>query len=267
MKWKPNQEHGKSWLPSGLTWGTEESARKTCERTRRLVGLAGLVLMGVTWRLWFMPAAFPQVPLVSWGGAYLSGATFWEPASWGLRSWRYCFFRNAALVADLASWLFVGAFAGMVLLDQHRLQPWAFEFLILLVVMAILPAARAVPCLRLVVVSIYLHSGLSKLDASFLTTHGETFVAVLAGSVGWDFAEWPESARRLFVAALPLGEIAVAFGLCFRRTQKPAVWATFLMHASLLWILGPFGLGHQPGVLIWNAVFHRSKRGAVSSLC
>ncbi len=255
MKCKTNQNCYSSWVPTGLAWGSEESARKTCERTRRLVALAGLILMGVTWRLWFEPLSFPRVPLVSWGRRVpvwcdLAGAGVMTASLLAL-----LFLSHRRPVADMMSWLFCGAFAAVMLLDQHRLQPWAFEFFIMLLVMAILPTARAVPCLRLVVASIYLHSGLSKLDASFLTTHGETFVAVLTESLGWDFAEWPASARRLCVAALPLGEIAVAAGFCFRRTQKPAVWASFLMHASLLWILGPFGLGHQPGVLIWNVYF------------
>ena len=248
---KPRQ----SWLPIGLAWGSEESALKTCEQTRRLVGLAGLILMGATWRLWFDPLSFPRVPLVSWG----RGIPVWcDLAGAGLMAaslLALLLLPQRHRFAALASWSFCGAFAAAVLLDQHRMQPWAFEFFILLVVMAIFPTARAVPCLRLVVASIYLHSGLSKLDASFLTTHGETFVGALAGSFGWDFAEWPAAVRRLCVAALPLGEIAVAAGLCFRRTQNPAVCASFLMHASLLWILGPFGLGHQPGVLIWNAYF------------
>ena len=169
--------------------------------------------------------------------------------------WGLVLFPHRRQIANLASLAFGGAFVGVVFLNQHRLQPWAFEFFILLFVTAALPAARSVPCLRLVAISIYLYSGLSKLDATFLTTHGEVFVAVLAKSFGWPFSEWPQAVRRLCVAALPLGEIAIAAGLGFRRTQKPAVWCSFLVHGSLLWILGPWGLGHQPGVLIWNVYF------------
>jgi hypothetical protein len=52
-----------------------------------------------------------------------------------------------------------------------------------------------------------------------------------------------------------VSEIVVAFGLCFSGTRKLAMWSTVGIHLLLLGILGPWGLGHQPGVLIWNVFF------------
>ncbi len=142
-----------------------------------------------------------------------------------------------------------------MLLNQHRLQPWAYEFCILILAITLLPPAKAVPCLRLFVASIYLHSGLSKLDVTFLTTHGEVFMSVLTNAIGWDLASTPVGVRRAIVAMLPLGEILVAAGLLIPKTRRVAKWISVLMHLMLLGILGPWGLGHQPGVLIWNVYF------------
>lgn len=155
----------------------------------------------------------------------------------------------------MASLTFAGALAGAVLLNQHRLQPWAWEFALLLTVMAVLPESHVVACLRLVVASIYFHSGLSKLDVTFLTTHGESLLSVIPATFGWNLAETPVLIRRVLVAMLPLGEIAVAIALCVPKTRQVAKWSSIAMHLALLWILGPWGLDHQPGVLIWNLFF------------
>lgn len=231
-------------------------AQAICQRLRFCLAVAGLILMHQTRGLWFGSAEmFPRVPLLAWGlssPAWLDEFFAWVMvASLGL----LLFFSKGGRVAQIASLTFATALAGAVVLDQHRLQPWAWEFAILLSVMALLPASRAVVGLRLVVASLYLHSGLSKLDVTFLTTHGESLLSVIPATFGWDFAEAPEMVRRILVALLPLGEIAVAVGLCFPQTRRIAKWGSIGMHLTLLWILGPWGLDHQPGVLIWNGFF------------
>ncbi|MCA9068562.1 MAG: hypothetical protein KDA84_06550 [Planctomycetaceae bacterium] len=231
-------------------------ARRICERLRMAIAVAGLVLIRQTRGLWFGSAeVFPQVPLVSWGlesPAWLDAVFAWLMVG-SLGTLLFCFRRDR--VARIASLTFAGALAGAVLLDQQRLQPWAWEFAILLLVMALLPARQAVVGLRWVVASIYLHSGLSKSDVTFLETYGENLLWVIQGSFGWDLAEAPVMVRRGLVALLPLGEIGVAIGLCIPRTRQFAKWGAIGMHVCLLWILGPWGLDHQPGVLIWNAYF------------
>lgn len=233
-----------------------ESAERLCNTLRWIIAAAGLVLIAQTRRLWFGSAEiFPQVPLVSW---FLGSPEWCDDFLSGLMvgssaALLFCFRGNK--LSTIATFAFTGTFPAAVLLNQHRLQPWAYEFCILLLVMAILPPAKAVPCLRLFVASIYLHSGLSKLDVTFLSTHGEAFVSVVTTAIGWDFASAPVGVRRALAALLPLGEILVAVGLLIPKTRWFAKWASVVMHLGLLWILGPWGLGHKPGVLIWNAYF------------
>jgi hypothetical protein len=55
--------------------------------------------------------------------------------------------------------------------------------------------------------------------------------------------------------ALPGAELLIALSLCWRPTRSPALVAAIALHAMLLLILGPCGLDHKPGVLVWNAYF------------
>lgn len=223
---------------------------------RCLIAVAGLALIGQTRLLWFGSAeVFPQVPLGSW----LIGSPAWcDAVAAGLMVaslGTLLLFYRGGIVTTIATLVFAGAFASAVLLNQHRLQVWAYEFCVLLLVMALVPSRKAVPCLRLVVASIYLHSGLSKLDVTFLTTHGEALISVLTNAVGWDLAAAPLEIRRVLVAMLPVGEVLIAIGLLLPKTRLVAKWASVVMHLALLGILGPLGLGHKPGVLIWNLFF------------
>ncbi len=226
-----------------------------CRYLRLVIAATGLLLLGTTWRLWLGWGDFPQVPMVEW---FTRFPAWCDGLAGGLMalSLVLIFFRPANdKLGPVPAFVFAGAFLLAVLLNQHRLQPWAYEFCILLLVMALLPASRAVWCLRLIVASIYLHSGLSKLDVTFLTSHGEAMISVLTNALGWDFAAAPLAVRRTVVALLPVGEIALFVGLLLRRTRRAAKWVSVGMHLVLLGILGPWGLGHKPGVLIWNAYF------------
>ncbi len=106
--------------------------------------------------------------------------------------------------------------------------------------------------MRLLVVSFYFYSAATKLDDSFLHTLGQQFLEALAGSRA---AAWSPAVRLALAAVFPLGELAVAAGLAFRRTRRAALAGAVLLHVLLLVILGPWGLDHKPGVLIWNAYF------------
>ena len=92
-----------------------------------------------------------------------------------------------AIVARGGRWpaagllLFAAATARMVALDQLRLQPWAYQFMLMAVVLALAERNAAFALLRLLIVAFYFHSALTKFDYSFLHTLGQQFLAVLAG--------------------------------------------------------------------------------------
>ena len=109
--------------------------------------------------------------------------------------------------------------------------------------------------MRLVVVSVYFYSALSKFDYQFLHTLGQQFLSTLIGFVGATTDDWPALIRVCVTAAFPVGELLIALGLCWTPTRRAAVVAAVLLHVILLLILGPLGLRHKPGVLIWNLYF------------
>ena len=98
-------------------------------RLRRWWAAAGLALFAATWKLWAPQAEFPQVPLFGWAGSLplfvdwlafgvlLGSVTLaaWRPNS--RRSW-------LVLVVSLSV---------LIVLDQHRLQPWAWQLLLMAV--------------------------------------------------------------------------------------------------------------------------------------
>ena len=84
------------------------------------------------------------------------------------------------------------AMAGLVALDQHRLQPWMYEFLLLLGIGIAARGTTAVRCSRAVVISIYFWSGVSKIDPGFLESHGRLLLEGLLQSVGLSDRLWTE---------------------------------------------------------------------------
>ena len=54
---------------------------------------------------------------------------------------------------------------------------------------------------------------------------------------------------------VPLGELAIAVALSFNRSRRWGVWASVALHLLLIVALGPLGLKHKPGVLLWNLYF------------
>ena len=240
-----------------------------------LLALAVVTLVAVTWRLWTPQDVFPQVPLVSaghWLPAWLdwpllavlltapaiaaacctAGAMGGLPAraaSGVSKPYVAARVRRAALVA------FVLAAALLVIGDQHRLQPWAYQFALIALVLALTSPARALALARVLTIGIYLYSAWSKFDYSFLDDLGPRMVAPLLNVVGIAPDAMSDSHMWIAAAALPCGELLVACGLLFRSTRTLALSASVAMHLALLFVLGPWGLDHSWGVLLWNVFF------------
>ncbi len=220
---------------------------------QRALGAFSLALVGVTWRLWTPQTVFPQVPWLAMLNAWPAGVQWAGLAAILLAS--------LALVALPRRWggwnscalaCYAAAMSGMILLDQQRLEPWAFQFVTIAVLLAALPTTRSLWLLRLLTASLYFYSALSKFDYTFLNSLGQDFLQVLAGKIGFTPATWPESSRLMAAAFFPLGELSVAIGLLLPISRRVALVCAIGMHLLLLMILGPWGLQHGPSVLVWN---------------
>lgn len=240
--------------------------RGDAERTRRrllfTVAAFANLLFAVTWKLWIPPATaewtvdfcyFPRVPLF----AVVRSVPLWIDyvflcvtlvSSWLLA------LSNTALRERLALVGFVLGSLGLVLMNQHRLQPWLYQITILFGFAALLSAASFLRFGKLLLISVYLFSAWSKFDYSFVHSLGQQFIDVMLSPLGQSAEQLGATPRGYFALAFPTVELVVGLGLCWERTRPTAVYLAFALHLMLIAILG-LGLRHHWGVLIWNGLF------------
>jgi hypothetical protein len=168
--------------------------------------------------------------------------------SWGLLAFPSKRFRG------IAPLLFLLGSIGLMLSNQHRIQPWLFQLSTLCFMSVLLLPQAWMRFARWHMVSIYLFSAWSKLDYTFLHSLGQQFIDVLLAPLGP--LDWSIETRQYLALAFPLAELFVGIGLCWSgRTRRPAAIAAICLHVMLLGILGPWGLNHHLGVLVWNMQF------------
>lgn len=151
------------------------------------------------------------------------------------------------------SWWLVAVCLGCsFLIDQHRLQPWAYQTAIYACVFAALRPTAARSWLIPLAASVYIYSAAGKFDYQFAHTVGQDFLSTALDPFGGIPADWDSSLRAKVALAFPTLELAAGLGLLVPVTRRYAAMLAMLMHASLLWMLGPWGLVHSLGVLVWN---------------
>lgn len=231
------------------------------------LALFSLVLLKTTWQLWVPQTLFPQVPLFSWIlilPAWVDWLTFLIMVISSACILGIVIFSIILQIQGRELWhifqqvcggLFFSAFLISILFDQHRIQPWAYQFAISFLLLMFLKPLRAVRVFRLFVISIYFFSALSKCDASFVQTLGRHLVDGLFSGMGLSTAFWSEQSLTWIAASFPVAELLVALGLLIPRTRQWALWAAVLMHVCLIIAVGPRGLNHHQGVIIWNIYF------------
>ena len=221
-------------------------------RLTQLLAIGQLALIGATWNLWTTQTDFPQVPLL-----FLDIDDQPRILDWGLLSLLLTSLITMLLIrhpriSSIASMICGLSTLGLVAIDQHRLQPWAWQFVIVAFVLGLADGQVATLAWRWLIISIYAWSAWSKIDIGFFHGHGrfliDGFLHAVPIAKGTEF--WTESFRTGITAAIPLFELLVAVGLAWPRTRKVSVLGAACMHLFLLLALGPWGHGHQPGVLI-----------------
>lgn len=205
-------------------------------------------MFALSWTLWAPNDRFPRVPFVpafarlpaaaDWmlfaiAAAGLAGSTF-------LKAWKPC-----AIAAGLA-------LAALVLEDQHRFQPWIYQYFICMFALIYSREIEATMLCRLFFIGLYVHSGMSKLDASFVDELGGVFLGALVRPLGLSPWAWPAAARAAAILAMPAFEILIGIGLAVRPLRACAAVCAATAHLGMIEILGPWGLGHSTTVIAWN---------------
>jgi hypothetical protein len=139
----------------------------------------------------------------------------------------------------------------VVLQDQSRLQPWFYQYGLMLLAIALAgpdrPAAALNTCC-LIIAATYVWSGLAKLNPSFI---GDTFPFLVKSFIGAGQGAGLWLVRHLAFLA-PLLECALGVGLLIKRFRPLAVLAAIAMHVFILITIGPFGRGVNAVVWPWN---------------
>ena len=141
---------------------------------------ATLTMVVLSWPLWIDLADFPSVPFVRWFPDY--------PRRW---SWLGLALVSASLALGITRrfgrvgvGIAVVVMGWLILGDQLRFQPWVYQFLVLGTLIVALPPRPAMGLSSVWMVSLYFHSGLSKLDVSFAREMGPLFLRTLARVTG-----------------------------------------------------------------------------------
>ncbi len=199
--------------------------------------------------LWVGGGDFPRVPFVG-------GLPVWPTALDGLAT--AALFVSVLATALSARWrpwfaASIIALACLILNDQQRFQAWIYQYAMTGFFLAALPGAMGLKFARWWFVALYAHSALSKLDVSFCEELGPVFLTTLLAPFSIDPRQWPAAGLMLAVLAMPLGELTIAVALAWPGSRRLGRLGALGLHVLLLGILGPFGLGHSPIVLVWNA--------------
>jgi hypothetical protein len=109
--------------------------------------------------------------------------------------------------------------------------------------------------MRYLIIGIYFYSAIGKLDFEFLHSVGQQMLGAMAKWTGNDLATISDTSRLALVAVFPVVELAIAIGLLWTKSRRVAGVFAIGLHLVLIAVLGPLGLNHRPGVLIWNGQF------------
>ena len=231
----------------------ESSSLKKIFYLQKLVGIFGLILILECWKLWVPRNIYPVVPFFS----FLTDVPSF--IHYLLAVGIVIFLVLLILLpASQSRILFVGFSlfsVASILLNQHRFQPWMYQFVIIALVLSSSFGKTSIKLLRIFVIGIYVYSAYSKMDAVFPDQTGGRILNGLFKVIDHDPKFMDPKTFRMFVYLFPAGELLTALLLCFRPTRNYGLGFSIFMHVVLILTFSPLGLNHQYGVLIWNGFF------------
>ena len=209
--------------------------------------VAGLIAgMLLCLPLWKTERDFPHLPLWAWCPPLPAPAD-------AVLLWGTLLVAAASVFSPRLTWTAVAGCLLMAVQDQVRWQPWCFQYVLLLVLAALVKDRRGDAWLlvcRVVMVGLYAWSGLHKLTPAYANMYESTFTVPLS-------TQWPAWAAGLVrgtAGAGPWLEMAMAAALCFRRTRRAGAVMAAAAHLWIMALIGPLGLNYNPVVWPWNGI-------------
>jgi len=140
----------------------------------------------------------------------------------------------------------------LCLADQSRLQPWFYQYCVLLAACAVYREnkTKLLNTACLLIAMVYFWSGVQKIGVGFVD---RVFPAVINPYLNTLFGR-PTALPRPLIAALPVLEVLIGIGLLTRRFRNISVLLAVLMHVSILLLLIPLRLNTV--IWPWNVAMH-----------
>lgn len=230
-----------------MNWTPETRLRWTL----RFVGLGFVSGILLSWSLWTSRRDYPLFPVAEWLPQFAPGiSALVALAMVGLLIW---------LVVRPQAWsalACLGLFLFLALQDQSRWQPWAYQYVLMLLPVVLLRVGKderaVLGLLQFILVMVYLWGGIHKCQPGWLSVWENSLVAPLLSETGGTFSD----ALLLGLGYLvPAVEILMAIGLLFRKTRVAGLIAILVTHLTILVLLGPVkGYISNSVVWPWNLV-------------
>jgi hypothetical protein len=211
----------------------------------RILALAFLAGIFLSWPLWLNDRNFPLAPVLP----------FIQPPHVLSRLLMYAFLTALSLLFLFPerrifpiSVFLLGSV--MILADQNRCQPWAYQYLLMLFLFCFYRRGKTdlLHGMRLMICGIYFWSGIQKLNPLFFSDMAPWITEPLSEYFSPAFAALACKAAWIF----PAIEIFIPFGLMFFRTSRTALFLAIAMHVYIIFLASPLGKNANHVILPWN---------------
>ncbi|WP_077026008.1 hypothetical protein [Fuerstiella marisgermanici] len=217
--------------------------------------LAEASLVIATWPLWTQVDAFPAVPLFA---AFSDVPVIVDRTLVGVLLLSLVLIAFPALTArygrlsGLSLCMSLAVSVALVILNQHRLQPWHWLFMLVVSQTMVLREPWLTAIRRLTFASIYIFAAVSRMGPDVASGMTRQVLAVTLETL--QLGHLLKNDSFVFAACLAMSVIELLCGLMLLApaTRRYGILLAVPLHAVLLLALGPVGLKHQSGVLIWN---------------
>lgn len=219
---------------------------------KNIIAIGMLLSLATSWRLWTSNRLFPQVPLFNFGFQISSPFDY---ILFGL-----FIISIVGLLISRNTKLFVYSSLGigivLAIIDQNRLQPWFYMYMMMLFVLCFYNWRVDEPknytaiftTIGLVMGGVYIWSGIQKINPNFMEHTWAWFIKPLERILTTEQC----TIAYKFGYAVPVIEIAIGIGLFFEQTKRIMIPLAITTHIIILIILGPLFHNYNPTVWGWN---------------
>ncbi len=213
----------------------------------RFVALAAIVEVLISYSLWFPQREFPILPLITFPTAFLNFEDFLAPLLLlALIIHAAGFFLRASAISAVLFFLLA------IILDITRVQPWVYQYILMFTAFVFATKKNvgenqqkeALCCFQIIIASIYIWSGLHKFNLFFPLSMVPWLFEPIITNQSQFFALF-----IIFSFLLPPLEVLLGIGLFIKNYRRIAIIGLCLMHAIILYTIGP--LGHSWNEVVW----------------